>query len=314
MNNVHLIANLKSGKGAGAQLPEIAENICKELGFNLVNHDTSNHNDFENIITQAVQKAQSDQGIVIAAGGDGTIRAVAEKVQGSNLRFGVVACGTFNFFARTHKLPEELEEAFRVALQGDPQPVRLGEVNGHTFLINASLGLYAKAIRDREKRTSRWGRNRIVVIISTIVSLVQGHRLLEVSLSADNEEGGEKQAHKIKTPMIFVGNNALQLRDLSMDVAHCMKRDLLAIVLMKPLKWWETLRVIFRGFSSTIDNDEGLVSFCVEDLSIETHRKRTSWVALDGEMFRLQSPLQIKSLPDALLLMKPKKQMEDIQT
>ncbi|MBC7742533.1 MAG: NAD(+)/NADH kinase [Bdellovibrionaceae bacterium] len=297
MRKVHLIANANSGNGVGATLSEMALKVCTELGFELVHHNIDDPKTLDALAEKTAQLALSDNGMIIAAGGDGTIRSVAEKVQGHPIRFGVIACGTFNFFARTHKLPDDNEQAFRLALLGEVQKVRLGEVNGRIFLINASLGLYAKSIRDREMRTKRWGRNRVVAIISTFMSLLQGHRLLNVTLTF------EKIHKKVQTQMIFIGNNALQLRDLSMDVADCMKRDLLAVVLMKPLKTWGKLRVIFHGISSTIDNDKGLISFCVDDLLIET-RRPMHIVALDGEMFQMKTPLVVRALPGVLNLVK----------
>lgn len=306
MKKVHLIANSKSGQGAGATLPEKALALCQEHGFELIHYDTSDHTIFEKQIEKAADQAEKDGGIVVAAGGDGTIRAVAEKVYGRNIPLGVVSCGTFNFFARTHQLPEDPEEAFKTVLTGEIKEVRLGEINGRIFLINASLGLYAKSIQDREKRTSRYGRNRLVVILSTLYSLLEGHKLLEVTLKS------EKNQQTILTPMIFIGNNALQLRDLSMDVARCMKMDMLAVVLMKPLKWWETLRAIFYGVTKKIDSEEGVLSFCVDEFSIIRHRKKMSTVALDGEMFKMSSPLKVKSLPQALKLIKPKPAPESV--
>lgn len=299
MKKIHLIANKKSGKGAGASLPETAAELCRQYGYEFIHHETSDPASFETQIEKAANLAEKDGGIVVAAGGDGTIRAVAEKVSGRNIRFGVVSCGTFNFFARTHQLPETCEEAFKNVLTGEVKEVRLGEINGRTFLINASLGLYAKAIREREENTSRFGRNRLVVIISTLFSLLKGHRLLEVTLKADETH------KKIRTPMIFIGNNALQLRDLSMNVAECMKRDLLAAVLMKPLSVWEMMRAIFYGFAKKIDDEEGVISFCIDEFEIITHDKKVSTIALDGELFKMKSPLKVRSVPGALKLIKP---------
>lgn len=281
----------------------MAKQVCDELGFELIHYKTESSAQFDTQAEKAAEAAELDGGIVVAAGGDGTIRGVAEKVRGRNIRFGVVACGTFNYFARTHQLSEDPEKAFREALQGTLKEVRLGEVNGRTFLINASLGLYAKAIRDREMRTNRWGRNRLVVIISTLISLIQGHRLLDITLSS------EKQKQKVRTPMVFVGNNSLQLRALEMEVADCMKRDMLAVVVVKPLKTWDVIRVIFRGFAHNLNNEDGLTSFCADELAVETHRRKKTSVALDGEMFLLDSPLLIKSVPKALKLMTPSRQV-----
>lgn len=294
----HLIANKKSGQGKGTTLADDAKAICDELGYELVNYEIANFSEFEKQSQKAVENAENDNGVVIAAGGDGTIRGVAQIAHGRPVRFAAVPCGTFNFFARAHRIPEDHLAAFRLALEGQIRPVRLGEVNGHIFLINASLGLYAQAIRDREKRTSRFGRNRLVVIISTLISLLSDHRLLKVDLVT------EGTITTLRTPMIFIGNNALQLRDLALDVARCAKRNLLAVVLLKPITKMEALRIIARGFFKTLDNETSLDTFCVDEMTIYT-RQAEHMIALDGEVLRLKSPLKVKSLPGVLNLVTP---------
>lgn len=301
MNSVktlHLIANTKSGKGLGASIPDIAREVCAEFGAKCIHHKTHGPDDFEKQIDEALRQAKADGGVVVASGGDGTIRGVAQKAAGEDVTFAVVPCGTFNFFARNHRIPEDPREAFRLIFTGEVRPVRLGEINDHVFLINASLGLYAKAIREREMRTDRWGRNRIVVIISTIMSFFSKHRLLNVDLVTAG------QVQSLRTPMIFIGNNALQLRDLAMDVARCMKKDLLAVVLMKKITKLELVRVIFRGIFKTIEKEERLDSFCVDSLTIHTHKQR-QMVALDGEMFVMNSPLHVRARPKALKMVLP---------
>lgn len=294
----HLIANTKSGKGAGLRLPDLAKKVAESLGVELIHYDTSRPEAFARQIDKAVAAAKTDDGVVIAAGGDGTIRSVAQKAVEAQVKFGVVACGTFNFFARTHRIPEDPEEALRLALTGEVRKVRLGEVNGTYFLINASLGLYAKAIADRESRTRRWGRNRLVVILSTLLSLLTRHRPLEVDLVQPG------QVQRLRTPTIFIGNNALQLRDLAIDVAACMKAERLAAVVIKPLTRWETLRIIWRGLSKTWHQEERLEMFCVDSLTIFASRP-VQTVALDGELFRMTSPLKIRAVPECLRMVLP---------
>lgn len=300
---LHLIANEKSGKGAGGTIAEIAQKHCDRNGWELVNHDTSDRSQFDKTIQTAVKQALADGGTVAAAGGDGTIRSVAEKVQGQKIPFAAIPCGTFNFFARTHSIPPDHDLAFDVALNGERKPVRLGEFNERIFLVNASFGLYAKAIREREANTKRWGRNQVVVIISTVVSLIKGHRLMTIEMKAD---GVDKT---LRTSMIFIGNNSLQLRDLSMNVARCMKQDLLAVVTMKPLKIWQTFGLIFRGLRKALDNEQALENFCVDALKITTKHKH-QMIALDGELFQMTAPFKVNALPEALLLMKPTEQQK----
>jgi diacylglycerol kinase family enzyme len=170
------------------------------------------------------------------------------------------------------------------------------------FLINASLGLYAESIADREQRFKIFGRNRLGAIVSTIISFFT-HRIL---LRVDIEKDGT--ASSIRTPNIFIGNNALQLRNLKLDVAQCMKQDLLALVLMKPFTKLEIFRVILRGLTKTLDSEESLVTFCIDHFRIHT-RKPVQRVALDGELLWTRSPLEIKALPDTLNMVLPPKEL-----
>ncbi len=294
----HLISNEKSGVGQGSTLTQEFKNICKELNYDLVEYTINCPEELEQQSRIAVEQALNNCDVVIAAGGDGTIRSVAQIAYGKNVRFAVVPGGTFNLFARTHNIPEDQVEAFRLALTGIPRPVRVGLMNGQVFLNNASLGLYAQAIIDRESNTDRFGRHRLVVIISTIFSLFSKHRLLKVELLS------EDKVDTVYTPMIFIGNNTLQLRNLALNVAHCMKANLLAIVMMKPVTKSEILTIILRGIFRTLEDEKNIETFCVDSLTIST-RKPSHMVVLDGEIITMNSPLHIKSMPESLNMVLP---------
>lgn len=294
----HLIINAKSGVGKGSTLIEEFERICEELNFELVEYVIHCPDELEHHSKIAVNRALGTDDVVIAAGGDGTIRSVAQVAYGKSIRFAVVPFGTFNFFARAHNIPEDHAAAFHLALTGLPRPVRLGLINGQVFLINASLGLYAKAIKEREHNTSRFGRYQLVVIISTIFSLFSKHPLLKVDLLI------EDKLHTRYTPMIFIGNNALQLGNLALNVAHCMKRNLLAVVMMKPITKSKITRIILRGIFKTLEDEESVESFCADSLTIHT-RQSSNMVALDGEIMKMNSPLNINALPGALNMVLP---------
>ena len=296
---LHLLANSKSGNGRGAKLADVVKKVCAEMGATVVVYDIDSPEDLEARAREAVAIAKgSPNDVVVAAGGDGTLRSVAEVVRGSGAIFGVIPVGTFNFFARTHLVPEDHEEAVRLLINGQPRNIRLGEVNGRTFLINASLGLYAKSIQEREESTARFGRNRFVAIASTFKTLLGRHRLLHVRLTTDK---GERE---LKTPMIFIGNIALQLRNLDMKVADCFIQHKLAVVLLKPVRGLEMVRVLARGISKTLEKEKRILQFCTEKLTIVSKRSHHS-VALDGEMFEMKSPFEVSSDHKAVLMIAP---------
>src|SRR5207342_1025227 len=79
---------------------------------------------------------------VIVGGGDGTVRAVAGAVAGSNVPLGILPLGTLNHFARDIGLPIDLEQAVAVIVAGHHRRVDLAEVNGRVFINNSSVGIY----------------------------------------------------------------------------------------------------------------------------------------------------------------------------
>ena len=131
----HLIINAKSGVGKGSTLIDEFKHISDELKFELIEYLIHCPDELEHQSKIAVQRALNSEDVVIAAGGDGTIRSVAQEAYGKNIHFAVVPFGTFNFFARAHNIPEDQVEAFRLALTGVSTPVRLGFLNGQVFLI-----------------------------------------------------------------------------------------------------------------------------------------------------------------------------------
>lgn len=295
---VHMFLNSASGSGDKKSVIELTEKLCHEMGHEFHSHHAKRKEDIEALAQKAADLAIKDQGLLIAVGGDGTARGLAQKVLGEKVHFAVVPCGTFNFFARAHHIPEDPFEAVRVALTGKPTPVRLGNINGYVFLINASIGLYAKAIAEREASTSFFGRNRLVVVASTFVSMVKGHNSMNVDMTL-----GAKQKFR-RTPMVFIGNNALQLRELDLDVSKCMASNSLAVVISKTATTWGLFKIALRGVTKNLKDAEGLETFCVDQLLIKTHRS-IKRVALDGEQFDINGPFVIRAVPDAITLMRP---------
>jgi YegS/Rv2252/BmrU family lipid kinase len=67
--------------------------------------------------------------VVIACGGDGTVRAVAQALAGTGIAMGLVPAGTGNLLARTLHLPTDIVSATRVALTGDDRAIDVGRLS-----------------------------------------------------------------------------------------------------------------------------------------------------------------------------------------
>jgi diacylglycerol kinase family enzyme len=94
--------------------------------------------------------------ILAAAGGDGTMSAVAAVAVDFDVPLIVVPCGTRNHFAKDCGA-NLIDPARQLAAIADGHEVRVdvGTVNGRVFLDNVSVGFYAAMVRDPEYRHRR---------------------------------------------------------------------------------------------------------------------------------------------------------------
>lgn len=256
------------------------------------------------ISKKAVERAKAQDGVVIAAGGDGTINAVAQAVLGSGCPFGVLPQGTFNYFSRTHGIPADTAEALKVLLSSRAHPVRIGLVNDRVFLVNASLGLYPKLLEDREAYKEYYGRSRLVAWCAGIMTLLREHRAMRIQV----EHGG--QAYELRTLMIFVSNNRLQLERIGLPEAKAVKQGQLVAIVLKPVATLTLLRLMLRGALGQLGDADHIASFAFRQITVMPastllYGRRRIKVAMDGEVTLLTPPLQFRLTPEELLLLKP---------
>ncbi len=140
-----IIYNPKSGFHANQQdaLYKQLISLWSEAGFNVQSFAMNHEVDFHQMMAQVLSRHQSiSHGVVVAAGGDGTLNAVASYLIHTSIPMGILPLGTFNYVARVLNIPLDLMEAAHVIAQGHMSQVHVARVNQHIYLNNASLGLY----------------------------------------------------------------------------------------------------------------------------------------------------------------------------
>lgn len=250
---------------------------------------------------RAVRLAQQHRGTVVAAGGDGTINAVAQAVLGCGRPFGVLPQGTFNYFGRTHGIPQDTREATAALLTASVQPTQVGLLNDRVFLVNASLGLYPQLLEDREAFKQRFGRSRFVAFCAGIRSLLGEHRQLHLQIELDG------QTRRVRTPTLFVGNNELQLRQIGIAEADRAGAGRLVAIVLKPVGTLTLLGLMLRGALGHLGDADQVDSFVLQQLRVQSSRnaRRRYKVAMDGEICWLTAPLLFRVAPEPLLLLTP---------
>jgi len=273
----------------------------------------------ESTIQNAVEAARNEAGAVVAVGGDGTINAVASAALAAGCLFGALPRGTFNYFGRTHGIPEEIDAALDDLLSGSPVPVQVGWVNDRVFLVNASVGLYPELLEDREQFKQRYGRSRLVALWSAVVTACGPLRHLDMVL----EEGGKRV--DLRAATLFVGNNRLQLEQVGMPQAALLNKQTLAAIAVKPVSTLALLGLGARGAVGKLADAENVTGFCFHSLTVtplglwrgmrgarrarkaagqEKVRGGRVKVAIDGEIVWLRAPLNFRVGEAALPLIK----------
>ena len=298
----HIILNAGSGHNDAVETRNIIENLLTAADRNYELTMVDRPARLGEIAQSTVAQAQQRQGVVVIAGGDGAINAVTQATLGSGCALGILPQGTFNYFARTHGIPCDTVEAVQALLASRVEPVQVGLVNDHVFLVNASLGLYPQLLEDREAYKQQYGRSRLVALVAGLVSVLRQHRQLRISL----ERAGKVQ--DMRTPTLFVGNNALQLAQIGIPLIDALAQGELAAIMPKPVGTMALLGLMLRGAFGQLGEAENVVNFGFKRMRVKSRQfyRRRVKIATDGEIVWLSAPLEFRISPEPLYLLKPR--------
>lgn len=106
--------------------------------------------------------------MVLACGGDGTVRAVAQSLAATSQRMGILPAGTGNLLARNLELPLDLAAAVDAALTGTDREIDVGWVSldggdQQAFLVMAGVGYDAEIMADAPELKAKVGGAAYVV-------------------------------------------------------------------------------------------------------------------------------------------------------
>jgi diacylglycerol kinase family enzyme len=296
-----VVLNTGSGRHQGDTEQQVMAQVFSLAGREFEFLQISDTAKISEIASRAVALAQARRGVVVAAGGDGTVSAVAGAVLGSGCPFGVLPEGTFNYFGRDHAIPQDTGAAARALLGASISPVQVGQVNGRVFLVNASVGLYPQLLEDREAWKKKWGRSRFVAFVSGIATLLKWRRQLHLSI----ESAG--RTARLRTPTLFVGNNQLQLARIGIDDKEVNAVDAgeLAGIVVRPIGTLAMLGLLLRGVLGRLGDADNISSFSFGRLTVTPKGRKHIKVATDGEIAWMQPPLLFQVAAEPLLLLVP---------
>lgn len=297
-----LIYNKKSGFHA-ANKDEVYEQLVADLstaGFEIQSFELSECMNFDQMMQEILLRHRQAEnvGVVVAAGGDGTLNAVASKLMGTDIPMGILPLGTFNYVARVLNIPLDLLDAAKAISEGQRRSVHVAQLNQHIYLNNASLGLYPLFIQKREQFNKHFGRFPLHAYTSALDVLIRDRKELKLEVEVDG------QRYPVKTPLIFFGNNQLQLAEMKLRIAEAAEAGKVAGVVVAKSDKRTLFKTLWQLIKGNLDQASDVYSFAADEVIVHSKRNKLT-VAVDGEIVTMTPPLKITVRKHALNIMVP---------
>jgi diacylglycerol kinase family enzyme len=293
---VQVIANGTAGQGCDAQWSQEMEALFARHGLEakvtLVEHG-------QDILEAADRAVQSGARILVAAGGDGTVSAVASRLVDTGVTLAVLPKGTLNHFAKDLGIPLENEAAVAAIAGGRVVHVDVGEVNGRIFINNSSLGLYPDIVLDRERQRRRLGRGKWHALLTASLRAAHRYPVFAFDIEADGQ-----RLHR-RSAFAFIGNNEYTMEGFEIGERRggIIDGQLSLYVTQRTGRFGLlrlAMRALFRRLHQARDFDVVRAKSLVVDM-----RKRHMRVATDGEVTLMDTPLHYRIRPAALRVIVP---------
>lgn len=210
-DTVHYAFVINPSKPTAKETRAFIEQFCADRGVTDITFiETQLDKDGRACALQALNEGAD---VVIAVGGDGTVRTVASAMGGTNHAMGIIPIGTGNLFARNMNIPVgDLEAAMLIALSHGSYKVDIGRLtlldhpeddHGHAFLIIAGIGFDALMIDDTDPQLKK--------NISWLAYFVAGAKHLfapkyHASVEITDEGGQRHERNDIEFRTFMAGN------------------------------------------------------------------------------------------------------------
>lgn len=233
---------------------------------------------------------------MVVAGGDGTVAAAAAAAARTETELAVLPGGTLNHFAKDNGIPTDLADAAAVAGAETVIKVDLGYLGDRVFLNTSSLGLYVKFVRVRERLEKHVGYR--LASLAAAFRMFSDLRMMAVKLEVD----GKEQIYR--TPLVFIGVGERELQAPTLGARVPDGRRGLHVMVVRGRSaarlFALALAAVARGtkeIARTSHFDSFIVEKCTIDLS-----GPSAIVALDGELHRMNTPLEYRIERETLRL------------
>lgn len=236
MKKILVIINPAAGSRSAPQVKISLKEHFDLSTCELTPYETTGNEDLPQVVQKYLHRGQFD--FVLAAGGDGTVSAVANGMIDHHIPLGIIPTGTSNALAQELGLPLDIDDTCALYSR-DPAITTFDaiKINDRHFLLHVSIGLSAKIMGTDREIKNRWG---LLAYIWTLVTTLRKQPLNEYELKIDGSE------YRLKGIELLLAN-AASLGIPSLHWGQHIQPDdgRIDLCLLRPQKWWDYFLVIW---------------------------------------------------------------------
>lgn len=287
----YVIFNQRSGTAEAQGITsEILQGFFEEAGLSATIDDRSD----TPINDRIADGVASTADIIVAAGGDGTITALAAALAGTGQSLAILPLGTVNALAKDLNIPLDIKQAVAALAHGQEQLIDVGEVNGRVFLHKVVVGVIPAVAAGREHIRGRRDLMTKLGFLRYFARRLARARRMAVVIKTPE---GQTRIERIQA--IAVASNSYDEGVGRFFARSSLDQGTLTLYILRHLTLRDVLRLTAEMLMGTWRNDEALSIESVDAVSIDT-RKELVKVMFDGEVETLHTPLEFSIRKQAL--------------
>ncbi|MFD0940517.1 diacylglycerol/lipid kinase family protein [Pedobacter boryungensis] len=230
-----------------------------------------------------IKNSKADR--VIAVGGDGTLKLVAECLLETTTPIGIIPAGSANGMAKELNIPLEIKDALALAITGKPKQIHTISINDELCIHLADIGFNAYLV----KRFDELNERGMWTYAKAAWQAFWNHRKMEVEFKIG------KKLIKHKAAMVAIANATAYGTGLEINPDGKLDDDLFEIILVKEYAVMEILKI---WISKLPWNPKKIQRFQASNLKITTKHKVHFQV--DGEYIGKVNEIAATLIPKAI--------------
>lgn len=222
---------------------------------------------------------------VIAVGGDGTLKLVAECLLKTNIPIGIIPAGSANGMAKELGIPLNLSDALNLTLSGQPKQIHAVLINDELCIHLADIGFNAHLVKKFDNLSTR----------GMLTYAIAAWQTFWLKYKMDVQFDIKNQTIKQKAVMVAIANATKYGSGLLINPDGKLDDQLFEVIIVKEYAILEILKI---WISNLAWDDKKIEIFQTDSLVIKTKRK--AHFQVDGEYLGKVNYIEAKLIPKAI--------------